>query len=219
MKEQLEQAKQLLQQQQFHKARAILKKLDHPKRDEWLKRVDDLEQKAKLSADNGIPPAVKSPVLTESPKPAPVLSKKPLPLLPEEEREMLPRGRPYDPQDILRGDHIIPSRLRARMMIFGGYSGPLIINYLRMNRNLLFVIALAYYIFTFFAAMFGFAFVYVFILQQQINIGIIALSILGMLSMPTSPYVIAWVQQEHYEEWKKEHEQMLRDFHNRQNQS
>jgi hypothetical protein len=204
MDDKIQSLKELLQQKRYDDAREILHSMNHPKKAEWLEKIDAMEQKNK-------------PVEKAAP-PTSVLSKKPLPLLLEEEKSKLPRGRPYPPQAIL-SDKVdakgLPVRQRGLLLVMipllGVKSGSLIINYWKMHRSLALGVSLIFYIgaivgfiLGLYLLMFGVA------TNNAIQIGLATL-LIGLL--PATPYLLAWVQDEHYRQWKRHYENMLREHH------
>lgn len=149
--------------------------------------------------------------------PANSKSKKPLPLLPHEERKVLPQGKPIDPREIL-GDRMDGAgrRGKAWLFVWGAKSIGLINNFKRMKKYGLFVFFGLLYLLLVIAwtPCFGLAFVMLYGLYQTGSTNFQALA--GVLSvlvvLPLSPYVLAWMQQEQYDQWLRDYDETRRKY-------
>jgi hypothetical protein len=157
MQDELNRAKALIQQKCYDEARQVIKALKHPKEAEWLAKIDEVERKNAASVPSEAKPNSSS---------ARIKTSKPLPLLPEEERKLLPRGKPDNPKSILKQRMPIGRRARSYMWLLGGKCAPLIFNYFRMGRSALGVLFLVLYIAWVVAWFFCFALS--FVLAQQL---------------------------------------------------
>jgi hypothetical protein len=203
MQDELNRAKALIQQKCYDEARQVIKALKHPKEAEWLAKIDEVERKNAASVPSEAKPNSSS---------ARIKTSKPLPLLPEEERELLPRGKPDSPQSILKERIRLGPRGRTSMWLMGGKCAPLIFNYFRMGRPFLGVFFLILYIAWVVFALFGFGLVFVLTQGHNTNIAIFILLVLIEIGLPFSPRLLAWVQQEHYDEWQRGFTEVRRDY-------
>ena len=149
--------------------------------------------------------------------PATPKPKKPLPLFAHEERKVAPQGKPVDPREIL-SDRMTEAGYRAKvwLILWGAKSIGLINNYRRMKKYGLFAfLGLLYLLLVIaWAPCFGLAFIVIYGLYQSgvANFPVPVAVLLVLVILPIYPYILAWVQQEQYDQWLREYDEGRRKY-------
>lgn len=208
-----EKLQRLIKSGQFDAARKLVKKSNHPKRDQLLARIDTLEKNAKQASKSSKshPTTAKSAPKSTSTSSSSALSKKPLPLLPEEERAFIPMGRPEKPEDVLK--YQTPWRGSASLIasLTGFRAAALAGNFRKLGRIDLFAISILVYFVLLMLQLFAIP-----VLAGTLQFGFpiwFAFIALVFVALPVIyPYVLVSIQNPVYEKWLEDHHDMLREY-------
>jgi hypothetical protein len=200
----VDQIRELIAQKRYLEARQLLIKSNHPKRAEWLTKIDALIQEQSLTSSkptqlmNIDKPHVHDSVFFS-------MQHDPKPLIVDDAPRIFGDNQPKHPKQLIASDMGVSGRLYGAFVIFGVKVSPLIFNFFRIRRPIYGLISFSIYVsllLMWIPAFYIFFTTWISLVKTgTTNFLGICFSTALLIGLPLFPYLLAWIQEPVYDYW------------------